>query len=56
MVTIQVEGFRGERPGFTDTAPGIPHGGEQHVVTLVRHIPEEGAHFRRQEVSRRGTC
>lgn len=38
---IQVEGFRGERPGLTDTDPGIPQGGEQHMVTLVRHIIEE---------------
>ena len=42
----------GQRPGFSDTDTGVPHGGEQHVMALVGHIPEEGTHFRRQQISR----
>lgn len=41
-------------PGFANTHSGIPEGGEQHMVTLIRHIEKKGTHFRGQQVGRCG--
>ena len=42
----------GQRQGFVNPGAGIPERRQQHLAMKIRHIVEQGTHFRRQQVFR----
>lgn len=49
VLTLEIKGFRGQRPGFTDPHTGVSESGEQYVMAKIRHIEEQGFHFGGEE-------
>lgn len=50
---VQHERLRRQAAGLADARAGVPQRAEQEVVPAVRHVVEQGAHLRRQQVERR---
>jgi hypothetical protein len=42
----------GQRQRLVDTRAGVPEGCQQHLAVKIRHVMEQGADFRRQQVFR----